>query len=183
MEREMPTMEMRHTADLDDATRVELRALLDTAFDGKFEDTDWEHALGGMHVVVYDGAELVGHGSVVQRVLVHDDVPLRCGYLEAIAVRADRRGRGIGGEITRRLTSIVRRGYQLGALSASDDGRPVYERCGWELWRGPLTALTPDGIEQLPDERGAVMVLEVDGGAQLDLDASLMADWRSGEIW
>ena len=31
------------------------RALLDEAFGGDFDDDDWEHALGGMHAVAFDG--------------------------------------------------------------------------------------------------------------------------------
>ena len=34
---------------------------------GDISDADWEHGLGGLHAMVWEGAELVGHGSVVQR--------------------------------------------------------------------------------------------------------------------
>jgi aminoglycoside 2'-N-acetyltransferase I len=35
------TVHVAHTADLDNATRVAVRALLDEAFEGDFGDEDW----------------------------------------------------------------------------------------------------------------------------------------------
>jgi aminoglycoside 2'-N-acetyltransferase I len=52
-----------HTARLGESTRRAARTL-DAAFGG-FPDTDWEHALGGLHALVRDGDDLVAHGSVV----------------------------------------------------------------------------------------------------------------------
>lgn len=70
-----------HTADLDGATRAEVRQLLDDAFDGDFGESDWEHCLGGVHVLVREGGSLVGHGAVVQRRLLHGGRALRAGYV------------------------------------------------------------------------------------------------------
>ena len=67
----MSTLTVAHTGHLDGATLASVRALLDEAFDGDFGDDDWEHALGGMHALAFDGARLIGHGAVVQRRLVH----------------------------------------------------------------------------------------------------------------
>src|SRR5918992_3400417 len=88
-----------HTADLDAATLERARALLYAAFDGDVSEHDWEHALGGVHALVWEGDELVGHGSVVQRRLLHGGRALRTGYVEGVGVRADRRGRGHGGAL------------------------------------------------------------------------------------
>jgi aminoglycoside 2'-N-acetyltransferase I len=57
---------------------------------------DWEHALGGIHALVWDGGELIGHSSVVQRRLLHHGHALRAGYVEGVGVRPDRRGQGHG---------------------------------------------------------------------------------------
>lgn len=48
--------------------------LLDEAFpdDEAYTDEDHEHALGGVHALVWEGPELIGHGSVVMRRLLHD---------------------------------------------------------------------------------------------------------------
>ncbi len=51
------------TADLDTATLRAARSLLDAAFKGEFTERDWEHALGGVHALVREGAELIGHAS------------------------------------------------------------------------------------------------------------------------
>src|SRR6202008_367245 len=83
-----------HTADLDPADLKAARALLDEGFDGEGNEADWEHGLGGMHALVWDGPTLIGHGSVIQRRLLHRGRTLRAGYVEAVAVRADRRGQG-----------------------------------------------------------------------------------------
>lgn len=125
-----------HTSELDSATLIEIRALLDAAYEGDFADEDWEHALGGVHVLLREGGELVGHASVVQRRLTHRGVGIRTGYVEAVAVCADRRRRGHGGALMAAAEEIVRRAYDLGALSAADDARRLYERRGWTPWLG-----------------------------------------------
>ena len=61
-----------HTAELDAATLVAARALLDEVFAGELTDADWEHGLGGVHALAYEGEELVGHASLIQRRLLYD---------------------------------------------------------------------------------------------------------------
>jgi aminoglycoside 2'-N-acetyltransferase I len=120
-----------HPADLDAATRRSLRALLDGAFDG-FTDSAFGNLLGGMHALLSEGGELIGHASVVQRRLLHDGRALRTGYIEGVAVRADRRRRGHADAMMSVLEGIVRSAYELGALGASPDGARLYaRRRGW----------------------------------------------------
>lgn len=169
-----------HTADLDDAGRAAARSLLDDAFDD-MTDHDWEHALGGIHALAWEGADLVGHASLVQRRVLHAGRALRTGYVEGVAVRADRRRRGIGAAMMAELERVVRAAYDLGALGASDEGAAFYASRGWELWRGPTSALTPDGIRRTEDEDGGIYVLPV--RPVIDLDAELTCDWRDGDVW
>ena len=82
--------------------RSRARALLDEVFAGELTDDDWEHALGGVHALVWDGDELAGHASVVQRRLLHGGRALRAGYVEGVGVRARARRRGYGGASWRR---------------------------------------------------------------------------------
>ena len=170
-----------HTAELDAGTLAAARALLDDAFAGHFGDHEWEHSLGGMHALVWDGEELVGHGAVVQRRLLHRGVALRTGYVEGVGVRADHRRRGHAGALMGALEAIVRGAYDLGALAATDAAAPLYAARGWQLWRGPLSALTPAGVTRTPQEEGAVHVLPC--AAALDLHAELTCDWRDGDVW
>ncbi|MGW2463325.1 GNAT family N-acetyltransferase [Streptomyces sp. NPDC001356] len=171
------TLRLAHTADLDAAELRDVRALLDAAFDGDLSDADWEHGLGGLHALVRDGAGLAAHGSVVMRRVRHRGRWLRAGYVEAVAVRADVRRTGLGGRVMAGLERVVDRAYDLGALSASDEGAALYAARGWRRWAGQVHALSPDGIVRLHDEEGGVYVR----GA-LDPDGELVFDWRDGDV-
>ena len=150
-------------------------------FAGDFSDHDWEHGLGGIHALAWEGDELVGHASVVQRRLLHAGRALRTGYVEAVGVRADRRRRGYGGALMAALERIVHGGYELGALGATEEAIPLYASRGWRRWEGPTSVITPDGVRRTPDEDGSVYVLPV--SAALELTAGLTCDWRDGDAW
>jgi aminoglycoside 2'-N-acetyltransferase I len=176
----MAELRTAHTADLDAATRKAARALLDDVFDD-MTDGDWEHALGGVHALVWEGAELIGHASVIQRRLLNGGRALRTGYVEAVGVRADRRGRGHGAAMMDALERVVRGAYELGALGATDAGAAFYVARGWRLWQGPCSALTPAGIKRTEEEDGCIYVLPVE--VPLDLSSELTCDWRDGDPW
>jgi aminoglycoside 2'-N-acetyltransferase I len=171
-----------HTAQLEPGVLAEARAILYAVFDD-MEEADWEHSLGGVHALAYDGGELVGHASVVQRRMLHGGRALRCGYVEGVGVRAEARRRGHATAMMDALERVIAGAYDLGALGATDDAVPLYVGRGWQAWEGRLSALTPAGVERTPDEEGAVYVLPVDGGASLDLSGELTCDWRDGDVW
>jgi aminoglycoside 2'-N-acetyltransferase I len=175
-----PELRTAHTADLDASTRAEIRALMDAAF-GAVSDDTFENVLGGVHTLLVEDGELVGHASVVQRRMLHAGQALRTGYIEGVAVREDRRRRGHGAAMMSVLERVVRSGYQLGALGASEDGGRLYASRGWQLWRGPSSALTPDGIRRTADNDGAIYVLPV--SVPVDLTGELTCDWRPGSVW
>ncbi|HEY0409709.1 MAG TPA: GNAT family N-acetyltransferase [Candidatus Dormibacteraeota bacterium] len=170
-----------HTADLDAATLEAARALLQDVFEGDLTDHDWEHSLGGVHALVWDGTELIGHASVIQRRLMHRGRALRTGYLEGVGVRADRRGRGHGAAMMDALERVVRGAYELGALGAADEAATFYAARGWTLWQGPSSTLTPAGIVPTKEEDGCIYVLPV--AVPLDLSGELTCDWRDGDLW
>lgn len=170
-----------HTADLAPAELAAARGLLDSAFDDGFSDEDWEHALGGIHVLVHDDTGLLAHGSVVMRRALHRGRWLRVGYVEAVAVRADARRRGLGGQVLGALERFVDGGYDFGALSASTEGSALYKARGWQLWPGRISALGPDGVVHLPDEEGDVFVRPAAVGS-LDPADGLVFDWRDGDV-
>lgn len=169
-----------HTADLDRDTLTTIRALLDHAFAGDFADEDWDHALGGVHATAWEDGELVGHGSVVQRRMLYGGRALRAGYVEAVAVRSDRRRRGVAGGVMAELERVIRGAYDLGVLSSSEEGMPFYAARGWQLWQGDSAMLTPDGTVPTPDDDGSIFVLPV---VELDLSRGLTGDWRDGDVW
>jgi aminoglycoside 2'-N-acetyltransferase I len=167
-----------HTAELDASTLIAAHALLEDVFAGELTAEDWEHCLGGIHALAYQDEALVGHGAVVQRRLIHEGRALRAGYVEGVGVRADVRRRGVAGALMAELEGIIVRGYDLGALGASDDGLPFYLSRGWRAWDGPLRVLTPDGIVGTPDEEGWILVFGTDLSGTLTC-----GDWRNGDVW
>jgi aminoglycoside 2'-N-acetyltransferase I len=180
MEHTRPTLQVAHTADLDLGALTAARALLYDAFDD-MEESDWEHCLGGMHALIWEGDELIGHASVIQRRLIHRGRALRTGYVEGVAVRADRRRHGHAAAMMEALERIIRGAYELGALGTSEEGEAFYRARGWTQWRGPTYALTPDGVIRTEAEDDGIYMLDV--SADLDPTGELTCDWRSGEVW
>ncbi len=173
-----------HTADLRPKELRAIRPLLDQAFGDRFSDDDLEHALGGIHAMIWDGGELVGHAAVVQRGLLHAHRVLRVGYVEGVGVRPDFRRRGLFTSLMDESERVIRAAYHLGALSASKMAAELYVARGWTAWRGTTSVLTPQGLRPTPDEDGSVYVLQrADDTVALDLDGDLACDWRSGDVW
>jgi aminoglycoside 2'-N-acetyltransferase I len=170
-----------HTAHLDAAVLAEAHALCARAFGERFGDDDWAHALGGLHALLRHDGRLVAHGAVVQRQLLHGGRTLRTGYVEAVGVDPDARRRGHASVVMAALEDVVRRAYDLGALAASAEGATLYAARGWTRWRGPTSALTPDGVVGTPDEDGTIWVLPVT--PDLDPDGALTCDWRADDLW
>jgi aminoglycoside 2'-N-acetyltransferase I len=170
-----------HTAELDPAELRSVRALLDASFDGGFSDEDWDHGLGGLHVLVRDETGLAAHGAVVMRRVRHRGRWLRTGYVEAVAVRPDARRRGLGGRVLGELERVIGRAYDLGALSASPEGALLYTVRGWQQWGGQVHGLSPDGIVRLPEEEGDVFVWPALAGV-LDHGQEFVLDWRDGDV-
>ena len=177
----MTEVRTAHTADLDQGTLRAARALLEAVFEGELTEQDWEHALGGVHALVWDGDELVGHASVVQRRLLHGGRALRTGYVEGVGVSAPQRRRGHGAALMAALERVVRGAYDLGALGSTDEAEAFYAGRGWRRWEGPTSALTPTGIARTAEDDGGIYVLPV--GVSLDLSGALTCDWRDGDVW
>ena len=181
MPTQVHTARLVHTADLESDARQRARDMVNEAFGGDFTDTDWEHALGGMHALIWHHGAIIAHGAVTQRRLLYHGVALRCGYVEAVAVREDWRGQGLAIAILDACEQVIRGAYQLGALSSSDRGRRLYTLRGWLPWRGPTSVLAPTGPTRTPDDDGSVFVFPL--GINLDPTAGLACDWRDGDVW
>jgi aminoglycoside 2'-N-acetyltransferase I len=169
-----------HTAHLARGELHAIRTLLDGAFDD-MTDEDYEHALGGLHALIWDGPELIAHGSVVMRRLVHDRRAIRTGYVEAVAVRPDRQRQGHGGRLMDALEEVIRGAYELGALGASDAGAAFYASRGWALWKGATYVLAPSGVQRTEAEDGCIYVLPIT--TRLSRTGDLACDWREGDVW
>ncbi|MFF8917061.1 GNAT family N-acetyltransferase [Streptomyces sp. NPDC015032] len=177
-----PILHTEHTYQLAPAALGEIRTLLDTAFEGDFGDDDWDHALGGVHAYVRDGSGFLAHGSVVQRRVVHEGRSYRIGYVEAVAVRADRRREGLGGRVMAALEQVIDGAYAFGALSASAEGAAMYTGRGWQVWPGRIAVQGAHGVERLPDEEGGTYVRGAAGRAPMPTSGTLIFDWRDGDV-
>jgi aminoglycoside 2'-N-acetyltransferase I len=178
---QVQTARLVHTADLDSEARQGVYQMVTEAFAGDFTENDWEHALGGMHALICHHGAIIAHAAVVQRRLLYRGNPLRCGYVEAVAVREDWRGQGLVHALLDGVEQVMRGAYQLGALSSSARARTLYSARGWLPWRGPTSVLAPTGPTRTPDDDGTIFVLPV--GISLDTSADLICDWRAGDVW
>ena len=149
--------------------------------DGAFTDSDWEHGTGGIHVLVEEGGQILSHGAVVERRLEIDGVPVRTGYVEAVATWPQHQRRGYASLVMREIGDIIRSQYPLGGLSTPVPG--FYERLGWERWLGPTWVRTATGTERTPDDDGGIMVLRMPESPPLDLTSSIACEWRDGDVW
>ncbi|MFI1394750.1 GNAT family N-acetyltransferase [Streptomyces sp. NPDC020681] len=175
-------LRIAHTYELSSSELARIRALMDDAFDGGFSDEDWDHGLGGVHAYLHDSAGVAAHGSVIMRRVLHGGRSCRVGYVEALAVRADRRRQGLGGRVMEVLERVIDGAYAFGALSASEDGAALYRARGWQLWQGRIEALGPDGVLHLPDEEDSTYLRPAAGRPLPDPSAALLFDWRDGDV-
>jgi aminoglycoside 2'-N-acetyltransferase I len=172
------------TADLSEAEIRAIRRLLWAAFppgdDGITED-DWQHALGGVHFLVELDGEIVAHAAIVERALEVAGQPLRTGYVEAVATKPSRQGRGLGTLVMLDFASHLDGAFELGALGTGS--HHFYERLGWRTWRGPTSVRTKDGPRPTPGEDGYILVLTTAASPALDLESPISCDWRPGDAW
>jgi aminoglycoside 2'-N-acetyltransferase I len=180
-----PRLRRLATTELSDTEIGAIRAILEAAFgpdeDERFTDDDWEHALGGRHVVLDVNGEIVAHASVVEREIHVGGRPLRTGYVEAVAAAPAQQGAGHGSLVVADVTAFIRERYELGALGTGR--RRFYERLGWRTWRGPSSVRTAGGERRTPDEDGYILVLDTPASPPLDLDAPISCEWRPGDVW
>ena len=171
------------TTELTTEELAALRELLFEAFGGRFDEHDWEHTLGGTHVLALEGDKAVAHGAVVPRWLVAGERGVRSGYVEGVATREDRRGRGLGTLVMREVGRVVEEGYELGALADGSRIPGFYQRLGWETWRGPTFVAAPAGTVRTAEDDGGILVLRTPASPELDLGDPLVCDWRAGDVW
>lgn len=174
-------LQVAHTADVDRAVLAKAREMLDIAFDGEMTEHDWEHCLGGMHAIAWQGDAVVGHASVIQRRLFHRGEALRTGYVEGVAVHPDWQRHGIAGRMMEALERVIANAYEIGALGATDEAVNLYEHRGWVRWRGATSALTPTGVVRTPDEDACIYVFPL--GRALEFGDEITCDWRDGDAW
>jgi aminoglycoside 2'-N-acetyltransferase I len=158
-----------------------IRQLLDQAFEGHFSQDDWEHTLGAWHVVIMEAGDPVSHAAVVPRVLEVAGRPFRTGYVEGVATSPNRQREGLASLAMTQVAPIIRERFQIGALSTGHYG--LFERLGWEQWRGPTFVRNGRQLIRTEDDDDALMVLRFGPSLSLDLAAPISCEARPGDDW
>jgi aminoglycoside 2'-N-acetyltransferase I len=132
------------------------------------------------HILGYSDHVLVSHALWVTRYLqAGTDPVMRTAYVEAVATDSKYRNRGYAASVMKYLISEIQE-YELAALSPFNV--EYYTRLGWEPWQGPLFIRTDDTLLASPDDE-EVMIFRLPKTRALNLNASLSAEWREGELW
>ena len=131
------------------------------------------------HVLGYLDKSIVSHAMWVTRWLQSGDGPyLRTAYVEMVATKPLFQRHGLATAVMRRLAEAIS-DFELGGLCPAEP--ELYAKLGWAFWHGPLFIRTPEGLISTPDEN--VMILRLPNTPYLDLNLSLSAEWREGEVW
>jgi aminoglycoside 2'-N-acetyltransferase I len=182
----MLTVRSLPTHEVPPARLADIRALLDAAFrgdpDGDFDDDDWAHTIGGLHVIVLEDGLVVAHAALVSRTIEVARRPFRTGYVEGVATLPHRKGEGLGTLAMEPITGQIRLAEELGALGTG--AYRFYERLGWERWRGPSYVRRHDGsMERTAEDDDGLMVLRTGPSAAIDLTSPITCDDRPGDCW
>jgi aminoglycoside 2'-N-acetyltransferase I len=146
-----------------------------------FGEEDWDHAVGGLHIVLEIGGEIVAHASVVERELHVGRRPVRTGYVEAVGTAPPHQRKGHGTAVMREVGAYIRDAFELGALGTGEHA--FYERLGWETWRGPSYVRTSTGLKRTAEEDGYILVLRTPRSPPLSLTEPISCEWRPGDVW
>lgn len=160
---------------------AQVRTLVFSAFSGRFDEHDWDHTLGGTHLVLAEGGTVVAHAAIVERWLDVGDRTFHVGYLEGVATAPKRHGTGLGSAVVAAANDVVRAGFEMGSLSTSR--WTFYERLGWERWRGPSYVRRGDHPVRTPDDDDGIMVLRFAASADVRLDERIVCRLRAGDVW
>lgn len=177
----MRTVSGFKTSDASSEMLAAIRRLLDLGFDGDFSQHDWEHTIGGLHLVVVEAGVPIAHASIVERAIQAAEAPFRTGYVEAVATHPARQRQGLGSLLMERVGQALRQDFEMGSLSTSLPD--FYARFGWERWRGPTFVRSGSDLARTADEDDGVMVLRFGPSEDVDLTASISCETRPGDDW
>jgi aminoglycoside 2'-N-acetyltransferase I len=170
--------------ELSDVQLDAAETLVRNGFGSHFRSHDWLHAVQGVHVALTEGETLLAFAAVVARTLHHRGVAFDTGYVEAVSVRADQQGRGLGRVVMDHVETIIHTRHQLGALNAVETAADFYAARGWKPWTGHTQATGPQGVIDTYDAADRIYLLNPTKQNQaLDTGAALICDWRLGDLW
>ena len=173
------SIEVVHSKLISETIRKEIISLCNRAYEENMESL-FDTFVKPSHILGYCDGVLVSHALWVTRYLQAGTNPImRTAYIEAVATDTNYRNRGFAKSIMNHLIGEIQ-DYELAALSPFSV--EYYERLGWELWRGTLYIRTNENLLTSPEDE-EVMIFRLPKTPSLDLNASLSAEWREGELW
>ena len=136
---------------------------------------------GGLHVLAFQGEQLVSHAMVTTRWLQPEGHPvLKTAYIDAVATLPAHQGLGYGSALMRHLASRIDGEYDITCLETERVG--FYEKLGWQLWRGPLAGRSEQSLIPTPEQSG-IMILRLAQTPALNLDSMLTIECQNERIW
>ncbi len=172
----------KHTSQLSSVEKEQIYQLLFQVFKQGFSREDFDHTLGGMHILAYDNHQLIGHVAIVQRSVIVDCSPFRIGYLEGLGVAEAYRRQGIGRKLMEQSSEIIVNSHDFGLLSASEEGLPLYQSLGWKIWTGELYESNRESYQRSFDDEGSVLFWAAPSQS-IAATSPLYCDYRSGDQW
>ena len=137
-----------------------------------------------IHFGVRQHGRLVAHAGLIQATVSLGGRSLPVAGLGGVVVAPGLRGSGLARLVVTAATDHARgTEAELGLLFCWPRLIPLYERLGWRRWRGPLAVRSVAGDVPTPEESGAIFVLPTPALPDPDLDATLVCDWRTGDVW
>jgi aminoglycoside 2'-N-acetyltransferase I len=162
---------------------AQIRVLLDAAFECDFSDGDWQNSCGGWRILGFQGGRLVAHAALVGRPMLVDGQMAEVGYVEAIAVDPEYRGRGIGLGLIAAVNQLATAHFELSMLST--DEHEFYARTGWMRFAGKSfvakDAFTWDS-QRSADEDDLLMFLTRPGESTAG-PLRVVCQPRAGDAW
>jgi len=177
----VPSLDRFTTVEASQPRLAEIRRLVVSAFEEDFSEEDWEHSLGGWHVVAFDNDVVIAHAAVVPRVVEVADRSFRTGYVEAVATDPARQHEGLGSSIMIEVARLVRGTFEMGALSTAL--HDFYARLGWERWQGPTYVRRGSQLVRTEAEDDGIMVLRFGRSKDVDVSAAISCEARTGDDW
>jgi aminoglycoside 2'-N-acetyltransferase I len=116
---------------------------------------------------------------VVLRNITFDEQVFRTGFVEAMAVGHEWRGRGVGSKLLEELTDFCRSNFEVAMLSTGSHA--FYEKHGWRRFKGESYLATDSGLVRTEQDDDGLMVLtSLDGVLEA---ARVACDFRNGDVW
>ncbi|CAG0937077.1 Aminoglycoside 2'-N-acetyltransferase [Thermoflexales bacterium] len=175
-----PDIRLRHTRQLDAATRATIVELCTEAHQADFSRLFFHLPTDGLHFLAYRDDQIVSHVVVTTRWLQAESLPiLRGAYVAALATLPAYQKRGYGGAILRELAGNIT-DYDIAYLEAEEVA--FFLQRGWERWRGPCVKRAGDQLSPLPAAQN-LLILRLPRTPQLDLDRTLTLESQAKRMW